>query len=138
MKIDVRNIPAAGIDIQGTVSEEDLNIRPDEIKCMVPLLIQGRAQREGNVVHLFGNAKTRFHYVCACCLEEFDKDFDQEFDFHYAIDTQMTSIDLGEDIRQEIILDLPVKVLCDQNCKGLCMGCGVNLNTEKCECKKSI
>jgi len=136
MKIAVRSIPSAGMDIQGAVSEEDLNIRPTEIKCLTPLLISGRATREGHVVHAWGMTKTRFHYVCACCLEEFDKDFDQEFDFNYAVEPQMSTIDLGNDIRQEIILSFPDRVLCDPACRGLCLGCGVDLNKEKCQCSK--
>ncbi|MCX5681113.1 MAG: DUF177 domain-containing protein [Candidatus Omnitrophica bacterium] len=45
-------------------------------------------------------------------------------------------MDVGEDIREEIILGFPDKVLCAEECKGLCAGCGANLNNEKCQCKK--
>ncbi len=138
MKIDIKNIPSAGIDIHGTVSVDDMNIRPSEIRCLTPLVIEGRAGREGHLAHIWGQAKTRFRYVCACCLEEFEKDFDQEFDFNYAIEPQTSVIDLGDDIRQEVVLGFPDRVVCDQGCKGLCVGCGANLNDEKCQCQKSI
>jgi uncharacterized protein len=43
-------------------------------------------------------------------------------------------IDLSEAIREEIILNIPMKNICDTNCKGICVGCGVNLNNEECQC----
>ncbi len=137
MKIVVKAIPFAGVDIQGTISADELTIRPEEIKCLEPLVMMGRAEKQGHIIHAWGKAKTRFHYVCARCLAVFDKDFHQDFDFHYAIDAQMTVLDVGEDIRQEIILGFPERILCDEGCRGLCAGCGVDLNVETCECTKS-
>ena len=136
MKIAVKDIPATGVDIEGMLKEDELNIRPLEIKCLEPLVVSGRTDRDGSIVHAWGKVKTRFHYVCARCLAVFDKDFDQDFDFHYALDPQMTTIDLGDDIRQEIILGFPEKILCDEECKGLCLHCGADLNQEECHCKK--
>lgn len=135
-KIAVRDIPSAGLEINGALSEEDLNIRADEIKCLEPLAFSGRVERAASVIRATAKAKTKFQYVCARCLESFEKDFSQEFDFHYPLDPQVSCIDLGEDIREEIILGFSVRVLCCEECKGLCIGCGANLNKEKCKCKK--
>ena len=44
-------------------------------------------------------------------------------------------VDLESLLREQIILMLPLKPLCDENCKGLCPHCGANLNREKCTCK---
>ena len=136
MKIAVKSIPASGVDIAGTLSQEDLNIRPEEIKCVESLSVKGRAQRQGPVIRAWGSARTKFRFVCGRCLESFDQDLDQEFDFHYTFDPQMTAIDVGEDIRQEIILNFPDKVMCGPDCRGLCARCGVNLNTGTCGCQK--
>jgi len=38
-------------------------------------------------------------------------------------------------LKDNIILNLPVKKVCDDNCKGLCPRCGVNLNEKTCDCK---
>ena len=43
-------------------------------------------------------------------------------------------IDLGEDVRQTLILAVPLKLLCRPECKGLCPQCGTNLNNETCSC----
>ena len=44
------------------------------------------------------------------------------------------TIDLDQDIREEIILDYPIKPLCRPDCKGLCPRCGKNLNEGGCSC----
>jgi uncharacterized protein len=44
-------------------------------------------------------------------------------------------IDLESIIREQIILTLPLKPLCSEDCRGLCTRCGVNLNQERCACK---
>ena len=47
-------------------------------------------------------------------------------------------VDLGDLARTAFILDMDTKFLCTPDCKGLCPGCGVNLNFEKCRCKKEV
>lgn len=45
-------------------------------------------------------------------------------------------IDLGDYLREVIAMSLPIKVLCDEECRGLCASCGANLNTKECSCKE--
>ena len=45
-------------------------------------------------------------------------------------------IDISNILRDIILLDEPIKKLCNSNCKGLCSNCGLNLNEKHCECKK--
>ena len=47
-------------------------------------------------------------------------------------------MDLEDLARTAFILDMDTVVLCSPHCKGLCPGCGVNLNREKCRCKKQV
>ncbi len=44
------------------------------------------------------------------------------------------SIDLREPVMESILLELPVKVLCSEECKGLCPICGADRNVEECSC----
>jgi uncharacterized protein len=44
-------------------------------------------------------------------------------------------IDLAEDVRQMISISVPLKLLCKEDCKGLCPKCGTNLNLGQCACK---
>ena len=46
-------------------------------------------------------------------------------------------LDVDQLVRNELLLNLPMKVLCDENCKGICNRCGANLNYESCNCESS-
>lgn len=46
-----------------------------------------------------------------------------------------SQIDVGIGMREAIILALPLAPLCNENCRGLCPVCGINLNRQKCDCK---
>ncbi len=50
---------------------------------------------------------------------------------------KLGNIDITEPVREEIILSVPMKNVCDEKCKGICPGCGVDLNKEDCKCKKA-
>jgi uncharacterized protein len=47
-------------------------------------------------------------------------------------------IDITEDVRQTILIAVPLKLLCSEQCKGLCPTCGKNLNEGACSCKEEI
>ena len=61
---------------------------------------------------------------------------DKDFEDYIVIDD--ASLNLDEFVREEILLFLPNKILCKENCKGLCPKCGKNLNDGKCDCKKDV
>ena len=62
-------------------------------------------------------------------LQNEDDDIDHET-------YQDDQIDLSNYIREQVAISLPVKVVCSEDCKGLCPKCGINLNTEVCSCEK--
>jgi len=72
--------------------------------------------------------------VCARCLNQIRQVVTQEFRKNYAFADLDEYLDIDNDIREEVLLNFPVRVLCRPDCKGLCPDCGVNLNTEKCRC----
>ena len=47
-----------------------------------------------------------------------------------------TKIDITEEVKEYCMLAIPLKLLCKEDCKGLCSSCGINLNLETCNCKK--
>jgi uncharacterized metal-binding protein YceD (DUF177 family) len=46
-------------------------------------------------------------------------------------------VDRTDEIREELLLSVPMRFLCSEECQGICPGCHVNLNAEKCKCTKS-
>jgi uncharacterized protein len=45
-------------------------------------------------------------------------------------------LDLTEVVRQNLLLSIPISPVCDSQCRGLCPGCGANLNEEACTCHR--
>ncbi len=54
-------------------------------------------------------------------------------DLHFLSAGQATA-DLTDDVRQNLLLNLPMKSICSESCKGLCATCGANLNEKQCDC----
>ena len=89
---------------------------------------------------------------CDRCLtpveHSFDIDYSREIDFNENSSDRIdnmdelnfingTEFDVNQLICDEIIIDFPLQVLCDEDCKGLCPECGINLNENECSCDKS-
>lgn len=135
LKILVKDIPAAGLHVHKKLEPKELGLTEEDLQCSV-LDVESDLQRVGSTVLAKTRVKTKLAYVCARCLEPIEKVSIQKIDQDFSVNPTIEYIDLSDDIRQELILNYDPVVLCKADCKGLCAGCGVNLNTEKCECKK--
>ncbi len=77
---------------------------------------------------------------CTRCLEQteisrvaqFYEELEEGNPDSYPIKSQR--IDLKKIVDDAIIMNAPLNLLCEEGCKGICSGCGVNLNKEKCKC----
>jgi len=114
-----------------------------------PVVVEGRVKNEAGVLQCELQASTTLHCVCDRCLDEFDKAKAVSYSCVLAEEKQQEEnddivlldhdeVDLDELARTAFILDMDTKTLCSPDCKGLCGGCGVNLNRESCRCKKQI
>jgi len=94
---------------------------------------------------------TRIHLSCDRCLAEFDRDFREKFEILFFIgqkelnidedsvvfiSPELKEIDLTPYIQETLILSVPMKFVCRTDCLGICAGCGVDLNQEKCICRE--
>ncbi len=93
---------------------------------------------------------------CFRCLDAFRQSLRQEFTVyaerkpdggirgldrelltdHYLCFHDGVSLDMGGEVRESLLLGIPLQPLCRPDCKGLCAGCGANLNSEPCTCAK--
>lgn len=77
--------------------------------------------------------------ICARCGEEFETTVkDDDFVRSYQINEKTEFLDLTDEAREAIILAFPSYPVCDVGCKGLCSGCGANLNRVQCSCKNDV
>lgn len=136
MKIKVKGIPKEGLKIAKSLEPAELGLTEDDVNCLTPLEIHATVERIQNAVSAQVQVNFQFASSCSRCLEDVEKEISQDLKFDYEVDETTEYIDLGDDIRQEIIVGLPVKVLCSDDCKGICLHCGANLNEEECDCGK--
>ena len=114
-----------------------------------PVIVEGVVRNRAELLSLELTASTTLDAVCDRCGEVFDKPF--HLDCEYLLATELEdeendeillledgTVDLGELSREVFILNMPTKLLCREDCRGLCPGCGVNLNYEVCRCKKEV
>jgi len=98
------------------------------------LKINGFLEKMNDVLVASGTLTSTVEQVCGRCLEEIEREVNEPFDF--AFDTKgKTELNITEDIREVMIISHPLCFLCKEECKGLCAGCGANLNKESCKCK---
>lgn len=124
------------------LSEKELRINSD---VEVDLTID----RIGSLITARGEIAAIPAFVCARCLEPFEIEVTAVFDAvirmgrnDYRLeDEEDTPVDFGNDwisfapsIRESLILAIPMKPLCRDDCQGLCQQCGINLNESYCDC----
>ena len=109
-------------------------------------------------IRLAGSLKTRVELACARCLEPVLQDVAHNFDLLYrpqgtdagreeiSVTTaeaevsyyQGEGLQLEDVLQEQVILALPLKAICRDDCKGLCPHCGTNLNVEQCACAEPL
>ncbi|CUH93191.1 YceD family protein [Herbinix luporum] len=100
-----------------------------------------------------GSTKLSLIIFCSRCLKELEYPMDisvsKEIDLNLTEDDRVKELDeanyitgynLDVDIliKDEIIIGFPMKVLCSEQCKGICMHCGTNLNEKSCDCDNTV
>lgn len=162
MFIKTKELELRNLVFDENFQPETINLGP-EIRQKTPIHAAGRAEliRENRGardviedIRLVGNMSTQVEVLCDRCLEPVEQNISDSFDLLYrpqgvdtigdevAITRAETEIGyyrgeglLLEDVlKEQILLALPVKLVCRANCKGLCPHCGCNLNVERCDC----
>ncbi len=105
----------------------------------------------GQKLLITGNIRLSLAIPCSRCLEpvevKFDLPLDIEVDLSQTDEERLDDLneqpfikDQNLDVEQllvnELLMNLPMKVLCKEDCKGLCSKCGANLNKVTCSCDK--
>ncbi len=128
-------------------TDEAVFCGPAEVSGRVYLEADGRVGAE-NLIFLEIGVKGAYNAVCARCADDVTKTFNIDTKFGVAKSISETSTDyveapegtlnLTEIARTVFFLELPTRILCKDNCKGLCLVCGQNLNLGTCSCKPEM
>lgn len=135
IKVPIRDITFKGKEIDQVVPKEGIGLTDEEIDLRSPLKVHAHLAKVDNVIVAEARVETEYGYICSRCLENFQRLEVKEYHFNFPLEPEAEYVDLGEEIRQEMIMSNPARILCRDDCKGICAKCGANLNTEKCKCK---
>ncbi|MFH1441078.1 MAG: DUF177 domain-containing protein [Candidatus Omnitrophota bacterium] len=134
MKIRVSQILLEGLELSEEVSPKEWDLETEEIKFFTPVKVTAEVYRIVNVVSMDVNVTGQFSVKCSRCLDEVKCNIDKKLKLNYQVASKDQIIDIDPDIREEIILEYPLKPLCRPDCKGLCHKCGKSLNEGGCNC----
>ncbi len=143
--------------VKGSVDASRL-LRPEdkEIGFLSPIEYDLTLTKVGDNVWVRGPVRANLSLPCARCLEAFSFLVETEMDIELqpkvtgptAAEVELKTeemdlyyfegdeIDLDPYVFEEVMLNIPVKPLCSEACKGMCPICGTNLNIEECRCEK--
>ena len=136
MKISLRQLPDKGLDWDGIVTAEDLDLPKELFDCLSPLSVRAAFQRAGDEVIGSFEVKGKYRLTCCRCVEDFERERTDRFEVFFDVGPTDEVIDFRDDLRQELILAASVISLCREDCQGLCPHCGMDLNQGKCNCKR--
>jgi len=151
MKVNLSNLINGNdyqINLDDTFEIDEIKTEGNDIKFNKPVEIHGGVYNTDDDIFL--QAKVSFEYITNCdrCLQSTIKEEVAMLD--YKIKTEADGEELSEDelilekgkvldlkepIISSIILSLPMKTICTDNCKGICPNCGADLNKGNCDCK---
>jgi len=155
--INVSKIPTEGLSIDAPLSsgevhldgEDGFELKGGTLRCHVE-------RGDDDTVHVRGRLRAEVALSCGRCLEPFTLAVEQELDLFYLPheageqeeedEVELSDrdvvvayyegdrLDLGDVIREQLFLAVPLARLCRQECKGLCPNCGTNRNQQDCTC----
>jgi uncharacterized protein len=157
--INVSRIPPDGLEIDETLQRGEVHLEGEDSFTLAPGgRLECRLERgEDDSVHVRGKLSARLSLQCGRCLEPFLLPVEQDLDLFYLrrrageageeedevelADRDMViayydgdELDLGEMVREQFFLTVPLKRLCRAECAGICPTCGANRNATRCQC----
>jgi uncharacterized protein len=113
--------------------------------------VEATLDKTPNQIALRGDIRATGRFHCDRCATAFDKGLSATYRMFYVWDGMelddrldpseiqviphgLSIIDVADDVRQTMVLAVPLKLLCRDNCRGLCPICGTDLNSGTCQC----
>ena len=140
------NVVGERKDFDYNITTEELSdVRNVGMEFISPVRVKGDVFNRTGIVYLDYSVRFTLNVTCARCLAECGRDYhfifkhiivrDSDSGNDEYITAEKESIDLNQIAVMDLLLQLPAKTLCKENCKGLCMVCGSDLNKSICEHK---
>ena len=111
------------------------------------MCIRDSMNESGKKLVITGQADVTLNIPCDRCLKEVEVPFSLDFEKHVNLEAEDDkesdetnyidgyNLDVDKLLYNEILIGWPMKVLCSEDCKGICSVCGQNLNEGTCDCE---
>ncbi len=116
-----------------------------------PVVAEGTVRNTAGVLVMTGSIWTTIHGTCDRCAGDFDREINfpidvvlvtelanEENEDEWVFPLEGDSADLDDIVRTVFVLNLDSKLLCKEDCRGICCRCGKNLNDGPCNCQKEL
>ena len=154
MRIELENLEGGKSDFAHVYNPDDLNPVDERVNLSGPAKVTGRIRLAGSEVFVNGHVETRAQVECDRCLKPVEIPVNADFELEYITGTEYESsgvaelteaemsvsvfdgdgIDVDEIVKEQILLAVPTRMLCREDCKGICPQCGTDRNTGACKC----
>ena len=155
MLLDLNKLHGSREHFERTFQPSAFDPQDDEFRVAAPVDVSFDVQKLGDEAFaVAGTLNTRLEVECSRCVEPFQVPVEASFDLRYVPQTENAGegerevgeddlatayyregmIDLVDLLREQFVLALPMKPLCEETCRGLCPQCGTNLNKTQCDC----
>ncbi|MEG2380188.1 MAG: DUF177 domain-containing protein [Oscillospiraceae bacterium] len=129
------------------------NVKDDIFEVLQPIHVDGEIVNMSDNLELTAKVHAKVKLCCDRCMEDFETEMDFEFSERlkkeYVSDNSQdenpdiihftgSSFDLSEMVYENLVVNIPTKVLCNEDCLGMCPKCGKNLNFGVCDCESDI
>jgi len=154
MRIELENLEGGKGDFAHVYKPDDLNPVDERVSLTQPATVSGKVRLAGNEVFVNGHVEARARVECDRCLQPVEAPVNADFALEYISGSEYESseaaelteaemsvsvfdgraIDVDEIVKEQILLAVPTRMLCRENCKGICPECGTDRNTGDCSC----
>ncbi len=159
MRILIKDLEQGPVRLEGEISPQGLELAPEDIQILSPVKVEVKAEKHSLGIRVQGRFNAHGKVPCARCLESFEFSVSPEFELFYQPhdsrhpltgeielaekDTNVSffsgdGIEISNIIREQVLLSLPMKPVCREDCKGLCPNCGCNRNLRPCHCESVL
>ena len=155
MIVDLSQLEGSGNAFDFMIALDTLNLETDELRVKTDIEVSGEISKNAAKTDVSGNVAFAAEIDCTRCLTPIEKQIVFSFDVTFvprealivsedkelgADDLDVDALngdelDMKEIVREQILLTLPEKILCKEDCKGLCEKCGSDLNLIDCSCR---
>jgi uncharacterized protein len=153
VQIEIEPLTETSKPFAHTYSPAELPLADEGARLLTAAQVAGRISRKRQRLHVEGAITAEVEVNCDRCLAPITVSVKTEFDVSYdpagmeeAAENELhaddlatsfysgESLDLDELVREQLLLALPTRSLCRAECRGMCPTCGIDLNTQTCNC----